>query len=504
MTLTSRIQTSQVVVRYESDPFKLLRDRESLVVDGSNLVGRRCTHHGEAKCNNPSPIWGLLQLLEQKKEWKKTAAQNSECIVVIDASLRHHVDDPVTLEGLVHQQLVVQAPPKTDGDSLILKLADERNAVVLSNDIRMRQAAVNSYAWLSDDQRFLEFTVVSDDSKEIQYTRRTPLSGESGMPPPPSSIPQATPVPVAAFSGLGVNEFQTPSSEEIFGRDLYQAEVSRRNPSCFIFLVDESGSMIDPFGGVYTGDLTQPRKADGVADALNHMLWNLILRCTRGQPPEVYGWYFLGTIGYGGAVRIGFRGFEGQELVMIRDLANRPLRVEQRMKKQLDGAGGLIDMPQAIKVWFESVATGDTPMCEALRVAGDICRNWAGAHPSSYPPTIINITDGMATDGEASDCIAAADRIKSIMTQDGPPLLFNIHISSIRANPIEFPDSEQMLPDEYARTLFRMSSLLTPHIRNEAQERYKVSDRSRGFVFNGDMVSLIEFLDMGTRPSRVG
>ena len=29
----------------------------------------------------------------------------------------------------------------------------------------------------------------------------------------------------------------------------YTAEISRANPTCFLFLIDQSGSMADPFGG---------------------------------------------------------------------------------------------------------------------------------------------------------------------------------------------------------------------------------------------------------------
>ena len=42
----------------------------------------------------------------------------------------------------------------------------------------------------------------------------------------------------------------------------YEAEISRSNPSCFVFLIDQSGSMGDPFGGA--GE--HRRKADGVAE----------------------------------------------------------------------------------------------------------------------------------------------------------------------------------------------------------------------------------------------
>ncbi len=45
----------------------------------------------------------------------------------------------------------------------------------------------------------------------------------------------------------------------------YTAEVSRSNPTCFLFLIDQSKSMSDV---ISAGDATQ-RKSDGVADSVN-------------------------------------------------------------------------------------------------------------------------------------------------------------------------------------------------------------------------------------------
>jgi hypothetical protein len=81
-------------------------------------------------------------------------------------------------------------------------------------------------------------------------------------------------------------------------------------------------------------------------------------------------------------------------------------------------------------------------------------------------------------------------------------LVLNIHISSKTSAPIEFPDSEENLPDEHARLLFRCSSILPEVMRSYAQQMgYRMSDSSRGFVFNADMVSIIKFLDIGTKVS---
>ena len=57
----------------------------------------------------------------------------------------------------------------------------------------------------------------------------------------------------------------------------YSAEISRSNPTCFLFLIDQSGSMEDSFGGsTVTGS-----KAVAVADAVNRLIQNLVLRCAK-------------------------------------------------------------------------------------------------------------------------------------------------------------------------------------------------------------------------------
>jgi len=83
-------------------------------------------------------------------------------------------------------------------------------------------------------------------------------------------------------------------------------------------------------------------------------------------------------------------------------------------------------------------------------------------------------------------------------------LLYNCHLSDVRAAPILFPDQEEGLPNNFARLLFRMSSVLPEAVRIAAeQERYRVSASSRGFAFNADLRDLISFLDIGTRAANL-
>lgn len=276
----------------------------------------------------------------------------------------------------------------------------------------------------------------------------------------------------------------------------YSAEISRANPSCFLFLIDQSGSMQDPFG---IGEQNK-RKADGVADAINRLLQNLVIKCAKAEGVRDY--YYAGVIGYGTQVGSAFGGpLTGKELVSISEIASMPARIEERTRKVDDGAGGLVDQTIKFPIWFDPIANGSTPMCQALTRAQSIIQSWLNQHPGCFPPIVINITDGEATDGDPS---IPAHTLKGLSSSDGNVLLFNLHLSSHSASPVEFPDSEEGLSDEYARLLFRMSIQLPEYMRSIAQqEGFKVSENTRGFVFNADIVAVIRFLDIGTRPSNL-
>ena len=278
----------------------------------------------------------------------------------------------------------------------------------------------------------------------------------------------------------------------------YAAEISRSNPACFLFVIDQSGSMEEPFGSA-AGESSQ-KKATALADIVNRLLANIAIRCSKGEGVRDY--FHLGVLGYGTQVGSAFGGaLSGRDLVPISELANNPLRVEERIKKEDDGAGGLLERKVKFPVWFEPVANGGTPMVQALGHARTIVQSWLASHASGFPPIVFNITDGESTDGEPS---AAADQLKSLGNADGSVLVFNIHLSSAHGQPIVFPASETQLPNDYARLLFRMSSELPPQMRATAtQEGLGNSESSRGMAFNSDLVCLVRLLEIGTRPSNL-
>jgi hypothetical protein len=276
----------------------------------------------------------------------------------------------------------------------------------------------------------------------------------------------------------------------------YTAEISRNNPSCFLFLIDQSDSMKKPFG-------SQPdkSKADGVADAINRLLQNLSIKCAKSDGIRDY--FHVGVIGYGSTAAPALGGvLAGQGLVPISSIANNPLRVEQRNRVLDDGAGGLIQQSFKFPVWFEPKANGKTAMCQALDLAHQLLQIFLSRYPGCYPPLVLNITDGKPTDGDPRP---HAKALTALASTDGNVLLFNAHIASTPAPPVAFPDDEAILPDNSAKLLYRISSPLPPKLQTAAQgEGYKPSKGGtmRGCVFNGDLVSVIRFLDIGTRVAQ--
>jgi hypothetical protein len=105
--------------------------------------------------------------------------------------------------------------------------------------------------------------------------------------------------------------------------------------------------------------------------------------------------------------------------------------------------------------------------------------------------------DGEANDGDPEPLATA---LRGLSSMDGNVVLYNCHLSSLAVSPIQFPDDEHGLPDNYARQLFRMTSVMPPAFSEAARrEGFTVGELARGYVFNADLTSLVKFLEIGTR-----
>ena len=279
---------------------------------------------------------------------------------------------------------------------------------------------------------------------------------------------------------------------------MYKAEISRSQPTVLLFMLDQSGSMDSPLGG---NKEVVMQKAQAAADAINRILQEFVVRCTNGH--EIRNYFDIGVIGYGktsdwvGPVLEGT--LAGRDLVTIGDVGNNPAKLEEREKLVPDGAGGVVKVKVPMPFWFSPVSGHNTPMCKALEYAHGLLEGWISNHRSSFPPIVVNITDGESTDGDPT---IAAQKLTSLSTDDGNILLYNCHLSSTASPAISFVDSDKGLPDQYARQMFNISSVFPEiSISYAASLGLAFTPMTRGFVFNSDFVQLVKFLDIGTRTN---
>ena len=285
----------------------------------------------------------------------------------------------------------------------------------------------------------------------------------------------------------------------------YSEEISRDSRGVFIFLIDQSRSMNKPFAHDTYG---QPiSRAQVVADAVNRTIEELINRCMRDEGVRDY--FDIAVIGYGRTNRPEFcwqGALAGRQLVPISEVAQHADLVETEITTRVRGQ----DVIERVVVssWIKPVAEDSTPMKGALCLAHVTLSEWIGRNPHSYPPVVINITDGMANDVNSDgELLDTARAVTALHTTDGHTMLINCHIADGTENPVVFPEQAADLPnDPYARLLFDMSSELPNRHRAIICELFDRDLRTasmRGVAFNADASALIKLLDIGTRPAIV-
>ena len=264
----------------------------------------------------------------------------------------------------------------------------------------------------------------------------------------------------------------------------YDAEISRRKPSLFVFLIDQSRSMSRKIAG------GKRSKSQEAAYAINKQLNEIISRCTKSDGVRPY--FNVGVIGYGSRSGLALS-LINESPIPINELEEYILRMEKETQT-IEGEEIETEFP----IWFEPVAAFDTPMTKALTLAGEWIVDWIGKYPDSFPPIIINISDGGATDG---DPLEPAKDILDLGTSNGKTLIWNCHISETEGNTIKFPKDEQDVKDDKnAKIMFHMSSPLPETFIAIAREEFNdIPENARGYVYNGDLDDLIKLLDIGTR-----
>ena len=122
-----------------------------VLVDGSNVA-----HSSEGDQPELSNIVAVCDKLRE---------EGYEPVVVVDAALRHQIDDRGGYERMVDDGSIKQAPAGTDADYFILSFARELDAAIVSND-RFKDR-IASFPEAEEDM--IRYMIVAD---EVVFERR--------------------------------------------------------------------------------------------------------------------------------------------------------------------------------------------------------------------------------------------------------------------------------------------------------------------------------------------
>ncbi len=111
-------------------------DKKYVIVDGANVAYEEVSAGGDPRVSN---IISMRQALMDR---------GYSPVIIVDATLRHEIDDPEQLESLIDSGTIRQAPAGTDADYFILQTAERQEALVVSNDSFKNYR--DEYSWLND------------------------------------------------------------------------------------------------------------------------------------------------------------------------------------------------------------------------------------------------------------------------------------------------------------------------------------------------------------------
>lgn len=278
----------------------------------------------------------------------------------------------------------------------------------------------------------------------------------------------------------------------------YTAQITRNTPTAFIFLIDQSVSMKRTTS--LNGETMS--LAEAVARIVNNQINELVLRCVKMGDTRHY--YDIAVIGYGEKAYSGWQGeLEGRDFVTPEELKNHPYTKIVTRKETRTRKGLQIKEVEQVQ-WVSARHDGSwTHLHKAFEKAKTLLDSWLIEHHEHdcYPPTIINVTDGVFNGTTRENLVQQANELKAMFTNDGNVLLWNIHITPDHLEQILLPVSkEEMKADKYSELLYDMSSLLPERYNRPISDLRgdNVNERHVAMTTNTDMSTLIQLMDIGT------
>lgn len=311
-------------------------------------------------------------------------------------------------------------------------------------------------------------------------------------------------IPLSAITNIGNFGIPIPAQpNKMRSKNAYTTRITRDCPSAFIILIDQSISMrtLTTFNGE---DMTL---SEAVARIVNTQINEMVDRCVKDNETRHY--FDIALIGYGEEAYSAWCGtLEGKDFVSPQEIRDNPYKTIT-VKEEVRTRKGVTERIKEKKQWLEARHTGHwTNMHKAFMRAEALLETWLKTHQNKdcYPPTIINITDGEYNGVSRDEMQQLANQLKSMFTNDGNILLFNVHVTASNTESVQFPHSVSELNNNgYGKDLFNMSSelplLYSEKIKELFNDSAQTDIRYRAMGVNVGMESFVKMMNIGTLSS---
>ena len=318
---------------------------------------------------------------------------------------------------------------------------------------------------------------------------------------------------------------------------MYSKKVTSAEPALLILLIDQSSSMGHTLVETDQGEsYSSAKMAKYVTD---RFLYEAMQECVSGTEFKPY--LDLAVIGYSSdQPEYDTPGKKIRSALPKIPLEKFPFSVTELPNTFI--AKNVIDpndnsmFPKPKREWVEARADAYTSTLAAFTKAREIIEKWLPDHQTSFPPVVINITDGMPTDDEPlariwqkymddlsvaqskedfeasrlgdvsqSNVLIESQKIRKIGTDDGNCLVCNCHITIEKIVRIRFPSSSDRAEsvNPFAKIMYHMSSIIPESLREMgiSELNLPLEPNSRFFLFNAEVDDMIKFMKFGSSGS---
>ena len=278
-------------------------------------------------------------------------------------------------------------------------------------------------------------------------------------------------------------------NKEDYVKRPYSAVISQNNPAGIFFILNQSyptEEMIE-----FSGERISKARAEG--GIIDRVINELILRNTN------YGIindrYNISVMGYGDYA---YSCFEKGNVKTLKILQDDPLFV-RTISKVIKTRQGEKTIEIKQPAWIKINSEGNANLYKALKKTKDIVEKWAEEHESSHPPIVIHITEYRYHDADDSEMKQMANQIKSILTNDGNALFFNIILTEKPDTvSVLFPCHEWEIGNYYyGKMYYMMSSILPLSYNQKTENNYNdkdILDQRIAFMFNIKLNDLFDLI----------